>query len=106
MITVSKARHQFSGCPCGHPEHIGKPDLRDRHGWFVVCPVCAAVEQREHVIIATDTMARIEQLAIARDTIVRHDGQTCRVVAVEPVMRLGGAYETGFAIVKLREAAA
>jgi hypothetical protein len=113
LIRISKVRHRYSGCSCGHTYHVGRSDLTSRDfrsfgsaAAFVVCPQCDEIAEAERVIIATDTVARIEDLAIAPDMIVLHAGRTCRVVEVEPVTRLGGAYQTGFAIVKLRETAA
>jgi hypothetical protein len=105
LVSVSQARHSFSGCPCGHNEHVGATDWQDRNGWRVVCPECKALEKRENVIIATDTVMRCELLSIVEGATVRCNGQTCRVVGIAEVVKLNGRYRTGYMLIKLREAA-
>ncbi len=106
MLNYSPARHSFSGCSCGHVEHVGSPEWSNARSWHVRCPECDDIEQREGVIIATDTVARVGALAIGEGTVVRCKGQSCRVVSIVEILRLGGRYSTGYVRLKLRELAA
>lgn len=62
-----------------------------------------AIEDREGVVIAIDTAARVGMLAIGEGSIVRCNGQQYRVASIAEITRLGGAYLTGYVRMKLRE---
>ena len=100
MVTVSRVRHQFSGCPCGHGEHTGV----GMKSWErVVCPECEAIEREEGVLISIDTAARVAMLALGDGGLVRCNGQTQRIVSIAEITKLGGKYSTGYVRIKLRE---
>jgi hypothetical protein len=93
-------RHVLSGCPCGHTEHVGE-GLQSLAS--VRCDACLAEERRDSVVLASETVARVEALGVGNGSLVRCAGRTCRIVSIAEVTRLGGSYHTGFATLKLRE---
>lgn len=102
MFNASRLKHQFSGCPCGHPEHTGN-GLRALEG--IVCAKCDEIAASEKVILSIVSANTAEAEGIAAGIVVSYGGKTHRVVKADQITKLGGAYVTPWVLLRLKEVA-
>jgi len=84
-------RHDFTGCPCGHSEHVGHGlEKIDR----IDCPECDAIAGVNTLTIVTIETAQTLGLNVGMT--VQHGGRKLSIVQIEQVTKLWGRIATEF----------
>jgi hypothetical protein len=103
MYRASLLKHDFSGCRCGHPEHISREV--DRVGRrVIVCQKCDELAARENVtLVVVDVNIAQNEALVAGVEVLYHD-KPHRIVHAEQITKLGGGYITPWVQLRLKEA--
>lgn len=104
MESLPVLRHHFSGCPCGHSEHVARGFLDKPYTQCLVCEDLLTSYRADDAFaeLTVESAARIDVLGLVSGALVRYDGELTQISNLQPIVKLEGYYDTGFVRVLMR----